>query len=149
MELQANGEVDFALYSVSEIDKNSGWSFLGEAEKYVSHSSVRFVSAVVSPDGTEMKVIATSGHRTEEPDNARTNAERSKLLSLKVAKLREKEEMRFLMEEDDEEEVTVGFADPKGEVRTITCTIPAGQRGELRKIMFVQGYDQGYCKSMD
>ena len=139
LELNPNGIYDFSLYSVSEIDEESGWSFLGEADKFVSHSPNRFLSVVVSHDGTEMRVIATSG------ENERNNFFDSSLKS-NVKKIRDMESIEFMNDVDDTETITVGFMDPKGQVRTVTCEIPGGKRGSSRYVMIIQDYDQGYCQ---
>ena len=141
LELQPNGITDFALYSVSEIDSETGWSFLGEADKYVSHSPTRFFSVTVSPDGSEMRVIATSGGLD---DNFQATVEGvTDPLTLQV---REKENTRFFSSEDDEETITTAFVDPKGKVRTVTCTLPSGKRGVLRHVFIIQGFDSGRCE---
>ena len=141
LELNANDIIDFALYSIAEIDSESGWSFLGEADKYVSHSPTRFFSVTVSPDGGEMRVIATSG---DSGDNFESIG--AKITNPHTLQIREKENARFLNAEDEEETITTAFVDPKGQVRLVTCTLAGGKRGQLRHVMIVQNFENGYCQ---
>lgn len=141
LELQACGSDDFQLWSVSQVDKKTGWSFLGEANKWVGVSPTRFHSVRVSEDGMRMTVIASSG-----ATSAYGGAGGSTVMDAATMRYRQEQDKLFFGTVDEQEEVVVGFVNPQGEVVSASCSIPSGQRGDMRKVLITS---DGDCKTPD
>lgn len=135
--LKACGQADFALYTIAQIDKKTGWAFLGENDKWASHSPTRFESVHVSEDGVQMVVIATSGATMALNEVMEKNPSLHDVqaqVNRDTLQVRVAEDAEFLGTEDRDERVSVSFVNPDGLVYEVTCAIPAGARGVMRRV---------------